>query len=61
MGMQVFGSFRRPGGNNVSKGRPGVPGRRSGLWPDRVHLPVEGVCCQATDAASLRDKILKGF
>ena len=57
LGMQVFGSFRRPGGNNVSEGRPGVPGRQSGPWPDRVHLPVERACCQATDAAFLRDKI----
>ena len=30
LGMQVFGSFRLPCGNNVSEGRPAFPGRRSG-------------------------------
>jgi len=35
LGMQAFGCFRLPGGNNVSEGRPGVPGRQSDPWPGR--------------------------
>ena len=49
LGMQVFGSFRLPGGNSVSECRPAFPGRRTGQRPGRVQLPVVAVYFPATD------------
>jgi len=57
LGMQVFGSFRLSGGNNVSEYLPVFPGIRYGLCLGRVHLPVERVCCQAPDVGGLSENI----